>query len=653
MKKICHAYLAISLIALAAILGAFVSCAGNDKPNNNSIGLVKSVLLDKTILDLNVGDTEQLRATVLPNDALNKNVNWASSTPSVATVTQNGLVAAIYPGTATITVTTQEGNYTATCNVTVITGSVKVTNVTLIPSNLTLQVGGGQTIIAQVAPENAANKSLTWNSLNQPVATVNNQGVVTAHSVGTTRITATALDGSLVEGACDLTVVATPVNPTGVTMSPNTLTLTVGGTYPMVVSIQPSNATNKAVHWASNNINVAVVNDNGLISAVSQGSARITATTVVGSYEAFCNVTVEPAPTIRVDRITLDRDNMTLTTGDTGRLTHTISPANATNKDVRWLSDNESVATVTGGVVTAVRAGSANIAVETVDGGHRASCQVRVVGPGGANVYAAGNSSNGPARLWTNQVPQGLGNNRIAKSVFVSDNGNVYVAGNTDSSYPTVFLWKDGAEQNLGSGVANSVYVSGNDVYVAGYEGSNAVLWKNGARNTLGAGRAFSVVVSGNDVYVAGYTGSYNYRAVVWKNSAANDLGAGIARSVFVSGNVVYAAGDNGASSSPYGILWENGVARNLSMSSANSVFVSGYEVYVAGYEGSNAILYKNTTKQSLGAGVARSVFVSGSDVYVAGSNGTSSYYYSAVVWKNGDVVYNFGNGNAYSVFVK
>lgn len=164
---------------------------------------VSSVSLDKASLSIQEGSTAQLTHTVLPEDADNKNVTWSSSNESVATV-NNGVVTALIPGKATITVTTEDGSKTASCEVTVEKLPVHVSSVSLDKSALTLEVGSSETLTHTVLPEDADNKDVTWSSSNESVATINN-GVVTAVSRGSATITVTTADGEK-SATCSVTV---------------------------------------------------------------------------------------------------------------------------------------------------------------------------------------------------------------------------------------------------------------------------------------------------------------------------------------------------------------------------------------------------------------------------------------------------------------
>jgi len=155
---------------------------------------VTGISLDKNDITLSIGKTETLTATVHPHNAANKAISWASSNPSVATVI-NGVVIANEEGTAIIIVATEEGNYTAMCEVTVTSKDVSVTGVMLNKTNLTLIVGTMGTLTTTVVPHDATNKAVNWTSSNATVATVAN-GIITAKEEGTAIITVTTDDGN-------------------------------------------------------------------------------------------------------------------------------------------------------------------------------------------------------------------------------------------------------------------------------------------------------------------------------------------------------------------------------------------------------------------------------------------------------------------------
>ena len=161
---------------------------------------VTGVSVSPTTGTIAVGQTLALTATVTPADATDKAVAYSSSDEAVATVSDAGLITAIGTGSATITATTHDGSFTASCAVTV-EAAVAVTGVTVSPESDTIAVGDDITLTATVAPENATNKSVTWSSSAESVATVSDAGVVHGVGAGQATITATTVDGSFTDTA--------------------------------------------------------------------------------------------------------------------------------------------------------------------------------------------------------------------------------------------------------------------------------------------------------------------------------------------------------------------------------------------------------------------------------------------------------------------
>ena len=163
---------------------------------------VTGIELDKTTESVAVGNTVQLNATVAPATATNKTVNWTSSDESKATVDNTGKVTGVAEGEVTITATTADGGYTATCTVTV--SVVHVTDVTL-DASASVAVGGKIQLTPTITPENASNKNVSWSSSAPGIATVDNDGKVTGVAEGEAVITVTTDDGNKT-AACTVTV---------------------------------------------------------------------------------------------------------------------------------------------------------------------------------------------------------------------------------------------------------------------------------------------------------------------------------------------------------------------------------------------------------------------------------------------------------------
>ena len=254
---------------------------------------VTGVSLNNNTLTLNTGSTNTLVATVLPTNATNKSVTWSTNNSSVASV-NNGTVTAHAKGQATITVTTADGGYSASCSVTVneVSTTVSVQGVTLSTNTLSMKVGGTANLIANIRPTNATNQNVTWTTNDNAIASVNN-GTVTAHAKGQATIRVTTEDGNYSD-TCIVTVseTTTTTSVTGVTLNNDTLTMsTIGETYTLGYTITPSNATNQNVTWSTSVPTVASVN-NGIVTANANGTTVITIRTTDGGYTDTCAVTV-------------------------------------------------------------------------------------------------------------------------------------------------------------------------------------------------------------------------------------------------------------------------------------------------------------------------------------------------------------------------
>ena len=342
---------------------------------------IDGITLNQKSVTLPIGGSEVLLATVYPTEAANRAVTWTSSNPSVATVNA-GSVIAVAQGTATIMAATSDGNYVATCAVTV---TVPVSGVSLNKTSVTIYPGDRESLTETVLPTNATNKAVTWISSDRTVATVDDYGTVMAISPGRTNITVTSADGGLT-AVCAVTV--DPIVVTSVTLSKNTARIAVGESETLTATVAPINATNKAITWSSSNASVATVDSSGRVTARSAGDTTITVTSLDGGgLSASCAVTVY---NVSVAGITM-KTSANLGIGESETLVPAFSPANATNKNLTWNSSNTSAVIVdANGVITGKSEGTANVTVITADGGYTATCVVKV----SAGIPASGISLN-------------------------------------------------------------------------------------------------------------------------------------------------------------------------------------------------------------------------------------------------------------------
>ena len=265
-----------------------------------------------------------------------------------------------------------------------------VQEIVLSETSLTLRTDDIKTIKATVLPEDADNKKVTWESSDEDVAEVNKNGRVIANLEGTCTITCRATDGSGVYAECQVTVTEEePTLVTNIVLNYTSLNLKVDDTQQLTATVEPSDATNKAVTWQSSNTSVATVSTSGLVTAKAEGSCVVTCRAKDGSgvYEE-CLVTVGGDDTQLVTSIVLNYTSLNLKVNKTQQLTATVEPWDADNKTVAWQSSNTSVATVsTSGLVTAKAAGTCTVTCRATDGsGVKAECTVKVVAGGSGNL---------------------------------------------------------------------------------------------------------------------------------------------------------------------------------------------------------------------------------------------------------------------------
>ena len=356
---------------------------------------VTAVSLNKTVTSLEVGESETLTATVAPDNATNKNITWASSDITVATVDSTGKVTGVKAGTATITVTTEDGSKIAACGVTVtsaepvnIIGDFSARfnlngttlTVTLIPNVSSATVANlwytdieNPTTLSQArGGYNPGDKNAEGNY----IVTIPNAAIGPGGLINLYLATNTGDKGWV---AFNINT-STPTNVavTAVSLNKTVTSLEVGESETLTATVAPDNATNKNITWASSDITVATVDSTGRVTGAKAGTATITVTTEDGSKKASCLVTVA-ASTVAVTAVSLNKTATSIAVGANETLTATVTPDNATNKNVTWTSSDITVATVDStGKVTGIKAGTATITVTTEDGSKIATCGVMV-----------------------------------------------------------------------------------------------------------------------------------------------------------------------------------------------------------------------------------------------------------------------------------
>ena len=406
-----------------------------------------------------IGATVQLTATVRDqrnNIMSGQSITWSSGDEAVATVSGAGLVTALSNGMAEITATS--GSLSASANIAV--AEPVATSITIEPAAHTLGAIGDTVELAAVVLDQHENAMedvmVTWSSGDDAVATVDENGVVTAMDNGMAEITAQAGDAM---GTASITVAQVPAG-ISIEVAPDATTLTeIGQTLQLMVSVSDANENaiaEPAVKWMSGDENVATVDEDGLVEAVGNGMAEVTAAS--GDVSAMVSITVmvisEPVAT----SITIEPAAHTLgAIGDTVELAAVVLDQHENAMEdvmVTWSSGDDAVATVDeNGVVTAMDNGMAEITAQAGDAMGTASITVAQV-PAGISIEVA------PDATTLTEIGQTL-----QLMVSVSDANENAIAEPavtwTSSDENVVTVNEDGLVEAVGTGMAEVTAASG------------------------------------------------------------------------------------------------------------------------------------------------------------------------------------------------
>ncbi|PKL17114.1 MAG: hypothetical protein CVV49_12950 [Spirochaetae bacterium HGW-Spirochaetae-5] len=637
----------------------FTACGDSFyQAQNYFTGPVEGVGLKKTTSIVSL-ESEQLYAIVTPSKTENKNVIWTSSDTSVATVDSTGLVKAVavvahgVTAEATITVTTEEGGYSAQCRITVVEKPVPVTGVNISKGASSLLQNMGEQLTATVYPSNATNQNLVWSSDNPQIVSVDNSGLVnSSNNTGATTVRVRSVDGGF-SASCVFTVTSTPVAVTGISLNKTSTTIVSGTFENLFAMITPANATNQNVTWASSDNSIASVDiASGSVTGVSAGGpVTITATTADGGRTATASVTV--VSTVKaVTGVNLNKSSTTIKAGGIEKLVASVLPSDATNQNLIWKSGNSQVATIdSGGVVTGRTAGTASVTVTTVDAGFSKNCTVIVTAE---DTYSITYNGNGAT---SGTAPVDSTSYTAYSTAIVLNSGNLANTGYTFEGWSTTstgaVAYTAGSTLTIGGNVtlyavwtANPTYkviyqdslrdsgtipsdsnnyqkdsdvtIMGNPggMFRAGYRFSG---WRKNSSTVYSPGHLvkmgtsdliLTAIWSPFAVYVCG-EGAKQY----WIDGAGYELDKGgmglapIAKSIFVSGDIYIAANQwDDLKGSVTGLYYKNGVITRLPW--------VGFSSYGAHY--------------SIG-----SIIVNNSAVYIAGCKwGWGQERYSALMWQ-------------------
>ena len=262
-----------------------------DPYNNKNIVDVTGITVDKSTVLLKKGETATLTANVVPNNASDQYVTWSSSTPLVASVNNGVISTSLYEGGATITATSHDGGYKASCAVIVADNPVRVTGVSYTTKTYTTTFGSSINVAPTVSPSNATYKACTYTSSDANIATVNDDGSLVTIGVGTVTITASSLDGGFSDTA---TVTVQPGTATGASFAESSYTLALNESKTIEVVFIPAGCT-MPLTWSSSSPNIVSVDQNGVIKGLAVGRSFISIKNSSGKTLATAAVDVKQA----------------------------------------------------------------------------------------------------------------------------------------------------------------------------------------------------------------------------------------------------------------------------------------------------------------------------------------------------------------------
>ena len=362
--------------------------------NSNQPVLVSSIALSPTSVTLNPNGTYKFNVTVSPSNATNKGVTWSSSNTNVVSVDQNGNIKALKEGTAKIRVTAKDGSGKyAEASVTVESSkptNILVTGVSLNASTVKMYVGQSYQLIHTIKPSNATNKGVTWSSSNTNVVSVSN-GKIVGKSSGKARITVTTNDGRY-SAYTDVTVINRPSSNSSSSSKPSsssssgssisssidiikdTIELNKGSEEKLEYKLS-QDLTDSIIIWKSSNTDVAVVK-NGIVTAISDGEATITATINGKDIKDTCKIIVKK---LDLTGIVFEDESLSISVGKTLKLTLNALPSGADLPSLKWDVDNKDILSVSDeGVIKANNVGETIVTVSSMDGKYSASINIIV-----------------------------------------------------------------------------------------------------------------------------------------------------------------------------------------------------------------------------------------------------------------------------------
>ncbi len=337
---------------------------------------VQQITLTPSASSVVVGESLQIAAKVLPENATNTTLQWKITPENVLKPTAaSGQFTAQQVGEALVRVEAADGSgVSAECKVVVKPRLVQAIALNAMQKHLV--IGDCFTLTATLSPENATNRNVIWKLVSGDAISLSNTGVIQAKKVGEALVRAEAADGSGIKAECK--VVVKPRLVQAISLNATQKNLIIGDSFTLTATLSPENATNRNVIWKLVSGDAISLSNIGVIQAKKVGEALVRAEAVDGSgVSAECKVVVKPR---LVQSISLNATQKEVIVGDSFTLTATLSPENATHRNVIWkLVSGDAISLSNTGVIQAKKVGEALVRAEAADGsGITAECKVVV-----------------------------------------------------------------------------------------------------------------------------------------------------------------------------------------------------------------------------------------------------------------------------------
>ena len=354
----------------------FIEREAAETPETPKEVKVQQITLTPSASSVVVGESLQIAAKVLPENATNATLKWKITPENILKPTAApGQFTAQQVGEALVRAEAADGSgVSAVCKVVVKPRLVQA--ISLNATQKDLIIGDAFTLTATLSPENATNRNVVWKLVSGDAISLSNTGVIQAKKVGEALVRAEAVDGSGITAECK--VVVKPRLVQSLSLNATQKELIIGDAFSLTATAMPENATNRNVIWKLVSGDAISLSNTGVVQAKKVGEALVRAEAADGSgITAECKVVVKPR---LVQTISLNATQKELIIGNAFSLTATAMPENATNRNVIWkLVSGDAISLSNTGVIQAKKVGEALVRAEAVDGsGVSAVCKVVV-----------------------------------------------------------------------------------------------------------------------------------------------------------------------------------------------------------------------------------------------------------------------------------